>query len=557
MARGAIILCLLATNTLFWSVGVDGAGTDEPLCEVKALRSPLTVIDRSFPGTEVYKVPYRWCTANCPGWTRFSSSDIELVLLQFILPTVIFALVIPRKWHLDLSPINFDFSNNFAHTFFKALLSLIATGIIASMDMLLWIGGILALAGPMILSGIQEVYIDIVSVRTLASSHRSSHLQLTTEERLSILVAVLGGNFEGSGQMLTDLHTSLSTFAPITPNAPTNTPTLEAIKARLESIMNAQASFGSVVGIPTAFFLAGLLYNTNQIAYETARGINWTPYALWLMTMIYVVIISAAPLTGNNPNVATMLVKNRFRLNHRSRLNPVANYYDEEISPAAMYDGATIKLGWVKDSLAYRNKHWFREKMELSGWIQIPVVLSVGFATLFASIMAYSIAHRVPWPRQGCRTFSYLLYIALQTMMILLRLVSSSRCQPLFSIPDSNAYNFLGDIWFKVWQVMYSLLMVSGFAAAFFISLAGSIFQIFGVYNNCHCRTPVSSWGLSADQKVVQVTASLHPQRTLDNKHYADKITLSAVVVTGIVCYFGWWYQKVMRRAVAVELERL
>lgn len=105
--------------------------------------------------------------------------------------------------------------------------------------------------------------------------------------------------------MVTGLRTSLLTFAPIT----LNTPTPEVIKARLESAMNGQASFGSVVGVPTAFLLADLLYNANQIAGQTARGINWTQYAIWLMPMVYVVIISAAPLTGNNPSAATMLVK--------------------------------------------------------------------------------------------------------------------------------------------------------------------------------------------------------------------------------------------------------
>ena len=142
-------------------------------------------------------------------------------------------------------------------------------------------------------------------------------------------------------------------------------------------------------------------------------------------------------------------------------------------------------------------------------------------------------------------------------MMILLRLVSTIPGQSLISTPDPDTYNVTGDIWFKVWQVMYSVLMLSGFAVAFFICFSGSIFQIFGLYYNCHCRTHVSSWAFSADQKVIQLTAKLEPQKTLQNKHYVDKITLAAVVVTGTLCYLGWWYQKVMWRAVAVELGRI
>ena len=96
-----------------------------------------------------------------------------------------------------------------------------------------------------------------------------------------------------------------------------------------------------------------------------------------------------------------------------------------------------------------------RERVRLDCLTRTLVVLSTGFTALFASIMAYSIVYQVPWPREGCRSFSYLLYIALQTMMILLRLISSIAGQPMISIPDpnahNNAYNVIGDTWFKIW----------------------------------------------------------------------------------------------------------
>lgn len=536
-----------------WAVGVNGAGTDNALCENTAQRSEFSFYDYSFPGTTVLEVPYRWCNTFCSGWRRFPSTDIELVLFQFILPTVIFALVIPRKWHLDLSPVNFDFGDGFLMILVKALLSLIATGVVASSDMILWIGVILALAGPMILSGIEEMYLDIASVHTIATSHNARFHHLTPEDRLSILAAVLCGNFEGNGPMIADLQRDLATFAPGTPNAPT----LETRKAQLESIMNGQANFGAVVGVPTAFFLAGLLYNAYQIADQTATGINWTPYAIWLMTMVYVVVVSATPLTGNNPSVATILVKKTYHLQDRPWWNVIANYYDGQISPVAMYDRATAKLGWMRASVAYQNHNWFQEKIRPGRWTWVLLVVLTGFTTLFASIMAYSIASHVPWPREGCRSFSYVLYIALQILLIILRLVSSVVCQPLISIPDPAAYSTSNTFGFKLWQILYTALVGLAFAFSFFISFAGSIFQIFGLYNNCFCRTAIRSWGWSADQKVVQLVATLTQQKVLDNKRYANNITLSAVLVTGILCYLGWWYQKVLRRAVARELDRL
>lgn len=72
----------IAASTLARSVGINGAGTYDGLCADKARSSASTFNDYSFPGTVVIKVPCHWCATFCPGWTRFSRSDIEIVLLQ-------------------------------------------------------------------------------------------------------------------------------------------------------------------------------------------------------------------------------------------------------------------------------------------------------------------------------------------------------------------------------------------------------------------------------------------------------------------------------------------
>lgn len=40
------------------------------------------------------------------------------------------------------------------------------------------------------------------------------------------------------------------------------------------------------------------------------------------------------------------------------------------------------------------------------------------------------------------------------------------------------------------------------------------------------------------------------------NRSFAVSMTWAAAVLTGVVCYLGFWYQKMLRRAVAVELDR-
>lgn len=72
----------LAASTLAWSVGINGRETRNDLCADKARSSTSTFNDYSCPGTVVIKVPYHWCATFYPGWTRFSRSDMEIVLLQ-------------------------------------------------------------------------------------------------------------------------------------------------------------------------------------------------------------------------------------------------------------------------------------------------------------------------------------------------------------------------------------------------------------------------------------------------------------------------------------------
>lgn len=223
----------------------------------------------------------------------------------------------------------------------EAFGSFVAVGVVAAADMVIWISVILTLAGPMILSGIEAMHLDFVSIKALQSTGIHNFTQV---ERVSISVAILCRNFDDHGNYAaTTLQTTLSSHAAGAPGIPP----LETRKAQLSAIMNGQASFGSAVGIATLFFLVGFLYNALGITDDTIHGITWTSYAIWLMSMAFAAVVSATLLIGNNASVATVLVGTDYHLQDHYIL---ADYYEGELYPVSMYERGIRKMSWLQQS---------------------------------------------------------------------------------------------------------------------------------------------------------------------------------------------------------------
>lgn len=541
MAQNLVPIWPSAIAIFYWAGIAAAAGVSDGVCADLAVGGDY-VEWNDLGGISIMMVPYTWCLDNCSGWTAFPAKTVALLLFQFILPTIIFALIVPRRWHLDISPNSFDLSGNTLWLLMKLLTSFVAVGLVASADMIIWISVILALAGPMIVSGIEEMYLDYVSIRALRSV--GTH-NFTQEERLSILVAILCGNFEddGSGAAAT-LKAILYTYAP----AARGSPPIATRKAQLSSIMNDQASFGSTVGVPVLFFLAGFLYNALSITDDTVHGRNWTPYAVWLTSMVFVAVVSATLLTGNNPGVATVLVGTAYRVDDRPWYYLLADYYEGELYPASMYDRGIRKMTWLQESAAAQNQQSYEQVINLDNWAWIWIGLPTMFLTLFPSIMAYSMANRLPFPRQGCRTFTYLLHACCQVLLVLISIQRNRLTKSLFALPGKQ----------RIPNTVYASIVAFAILATFLISFLGSVSQIFGIYNNCFCQTSVSKWTLPASQRWTELGGyDMTDEYAASNRSFAVNMTWAAAVVTGVVCYLGFWYQKWLRRAVAVELGQL
>jgi hypothetical protein len=129
-----------------------------------------------------------------------------------------------------------------------------------------------------------------------------------------------------------------------------------------------------------------------------------------------------------------------------------------------------------------------------------------------------------------------------------------------FPVADSSTR------FYQSWQlalrwIFYGICIAATAAAlclSFFIALFGSIFQIFGIYNNCFCQTSVSTWGSPASGRYTYLGFfAMSDDYAARLGRFATGMIWTAAGIVGGICYFGWWYQKVLKSAVMREIESL
>jgi hypothetical protein len=148
-------------------------------------------------GSPVLKVPYPWCTANCGGWgLSVFSTPREWIgpMVGFILPCLVFCLSIPRRRKLLVGSMWFIAEPNHTFAFFTTPLRATAAAILVSIDTLIWLCICFAAAGPMVLSGIYEAFLDSRILSVLQKSLDSG--SLTMQMRARLLLIILVGNFD-------------------------------------------------------------------------------------------------------------------------------------------------------------------------------------------------------------------------------------------------------------------------------------------------------------------------------------------------------------------------
>ena len=267
-----------------------GIGVGEQCCEIArkaVLNGTLVVPPNNYQCGRTYNesldpapdlaVPFRWCHDHCKGYAVSPANDTIVwatPLIQYILPAVIFSMIIPRRLVLTPHRWLFNFRLNRLSDWIKALFSLCVSGLIFTADTTLWVFMIMIAPGPFIFSGLLEVTLDYSVIRHLKKSHIPSGGQqprcLTRVQRAELLIAVLAGNLEiegGPANPQDELGKALSVD-----ERP------EEAEVHLRAMLACQYPFGASVGAPILLYIGSFIYNLATL--HNAEGDKDTARAL-------------------------------------------------------------------------------------------------------------------------------------------------------------------------------------------------------------------------------------------------------------------------------------
>ncbi|KAK8008072.1 hypothetical protein PG991_010623 [Apiospora marii] len=247
--------------------------------------------------------PYPWCSDRCPGWSVTKADDMDgwmKPLLAWILPALVFSLSIPRRRRIELP--GFIFTHSLHITDFLLLPPKVAlASIIVTIDTLIWLGVLFAMAGPICFSLTYEAILDAKLVRYLEAQVDST--RCSVKERVHLLLTLLLGylnpdtaaaDSQGFLSSLPDHiplpghipspvrvhYPSLSSDKTITsqtieadlragpssrtsqlPVDPTTkASSTESAKRQLLAILDSQPSFGVTVGAPALFYIGSFIW---------------------------------------------------------------------------------------------------------------------------------------------------------------------------------------------------------------------------------------------------------------------------------------------------------
>ena len=262
-------------------------------------------------------VSYSWCHANCPGWEASDPNDYSFwiePLVAFIIPSIVFCLSVPRRRRIEVPDSLYPRNGGALSTIPTLLFKIPIASLIVTLDTLFWLSAILALSGPILVSGMYEAVLDLRLLYYVQK--RVNNNELTVHERAKLLFIVLLGNLDAHPawqrmeQVLSIMpkdnleerfsHTgTISEFSkvetalsrndsrhkrPLTASDTLSTATskrvqgrqhvvyprytqarINSVKAILTSMLGSQQSFGTTVGAPVIFFTGGFLYTMIEI----------------------------------------------------------------------------------------------------------------------------------------------------------------------------------------------------------------------------------------------------------------------------------------------------
>ena len=531
------------------------------------------------------KVNLSWCQGHCGGYALYAPSETSswaVPLVSFILPAVIFSTQIPRR--LGLKPLPRYTGKR------KTWVAVLVAVLILPFDMLLivldttgWIFAIMIGAGPSILSGLVELWLDY-KVTCRATNGQANRL-LTLDERIEAFTAVLTGNLLIEGVPCNPQDELRTTFL--------RHSTRKEVGNGLLSMLESQMTFGGAVGAAILLYLGSYVYTlstlgTPQADQATARALA---FGIWWMTIVHVSVIGGSLLASNNPSTAAAIVKRRpEQLGRNNRTSEAGWYpdlkayiqtiikalfripliYETRYEPAWMWSRGKNKGLWLSKTSAWEHHDWFSDivHIRLRGWFGLFVIAY--FLVLVPCGIAFWIEYRTPPVTVGCRSMTILLYMVTQTIFMISSAWSHFKAFRSFGKMEwcgslrrtavlirSNILTFaparLLGVFTKIFGLFTMCFAGLTMLLAVFTTFAGTLMQITGIFQNCRCAATYT-WAYRPDTIVSLATYTDSDRESSGTWNTAGR---SALTVLGAVTLVGWCCQRYIRDVFIERVQHL
>ena len=480
-------------------------------------------------------------------------------LIQYILPAVIFSMTIPRRLVLEPHRWLFDFRLNYINDWPQCLFSFCVAGLIATADTVLWVFTIMIAPASFIFSGLLEIVLDSNVILHLQSTHepRGGQVQsLSKIHRVQLLTSVVEGNLAREG-VPANPQSELRDVLDIVERP-------EESEVHLRAMLACQYPFGAAVGAPILLYVGSLVYNlvtlhNNEGNQATAQALA---FGIWWMNIVHVAAISACLLASNNPSTAAAIekkgnVKTSFedRLRHagewsemkdrvQARLEALSRLplsYRARYEPVWMWTRGKSKTSWLRETDAWKQS-WFRQKIELTIQDWIALTFFAYLLVFLPDALVFWIEYTLPPRGVGCRALTILVYTGAQCVFLVLTAWSH------FKVARDEQYwrrhNWLDRLRRKWVGISVTiLLLLPAWLSAVFTTIAGTLMQISGIYNNCLCKS-TGYWTFGSTSTVSLATDTVEDRNSSGHWKIAGYI---ALFFLSFVTYLAWWCQRYLR----------
>lgn len=275
---------------------------------------------------------------------------------------------------------------------------------------------------------------------------------------------------------------------------------------------------------------------------------------MWWMTIPHISIVSGLLLAGNNPNTLEGVVGRKTPNSSQRKWCLLELVYDSRYRPAWIWHRGRNKRMWaLRLQQTYPSLDNLRDKITIYPQKWFSIILIAFGLILIPSTLAFLTSFYTPREGLGCRSMTFLAYMLCQFCLMWLWIWNILSTDLVLDDQQSIHVTSNNTLWSAcVWYFFVTVI----FLCATFTAIGGTMMQIIGVYRNCLCDIPITTWHRRYENELLVISTN-----SKDDIHRAKTFWkgtgITAVVFLTFVSFVGWWYQKRLRYQFKKLIERI